>query len=364
MKFEKGKELNRALISIIKIGDGILAHEEDFEFDAHQQELVNIERLNQLHEDYIDELKENIESYKNNDYVFEYLHICFDNFLNWKGFSPETADAITVRNQYNVWLLLKLKKTLERYQIMISKWFTLNQNFTQPGKHMLISFREVLAEIYKMKYMDDTKLLQNAEDLKEIQRHSVADPEIDTDFDFKKLKTACDNQPTVLAKIGLINQRLSEFRNWKLGDIDNDTVTRIQAKRELIDLYSPNFEKQCQNEIDSLRLKLRPENKPVTITSTTLDDDNAHTLYQWNASDTDLLELSTALLKIQAITRKDGKKMTHKEMNNAFEKLFDYQIKDAKGKLATAVNRKKSVTPFLDRLVVAFKAYSRERDEK
>jgi len=77
-----------------------------------------------------------------------------------------------------------------------------------------------------------------------------------------------------------------------------------------------------------------------------------------------LLELSTALLKIQAITRKDGKKMTHKEVREAFEKLFDHPIKDAKGNLATAVNRKKSVTPFLDSLVGTFEAYSQERDEK
>ena len=55
--------------------------------------------------------------------------------------------------------------------------------------------------------------------------------------------------------------------------------------------------------------------------------------------------------------------MTHKELKEAFEKLFGHEIKDAKSKLATAVIRKKSVTPFLDSLKAAFEAYSQERDE-
>jgi len=281
MKFEKGKEFAHALTSIIKIVDGIFAYEEDLGLNAHQQEQINLERLNQLHEDFIDELKGNIENYRSNDYIFEYLHICFDNFLDWKGFSSKMTDAIIIRKQQYVDLLLILKKTVEKYHIMIGKWFTLDVNSSDSFKRM-ISFRCVLAEIYKMKYLPEYELLRNVEDLKGINRHNVNDQEVDTDFEFKRIKS-----------------------------LDSTTI-----------------------------------------------------LYQWNASDTDLLELSTALLRTQAITRQDGKKMTHKEMREAFEKLFDHPIKDAKGKLATAVTRKKSVTPFLDSLVDAFETYSRERDEK
>jgi len=88
--------------------------------------------------------------------------------------------------------------------------------------------------------------------------------------------------------------------------------------------------------------------------------DSPSTRYHWNASDTDLLELTTALLKSQTIVRQDGRKITQKELKEVFEKLFEREIKGAKNKLATAVNRKKSVTSFLDSLVDAFETYSRE----
>jgi len=362
MKFDKGKEFYQTLISIIHIVNDIFATEY-IELDANQKKQIEIERLNKLHEEFVDELKENIAKYSNNDYIIEYLHICFDNFINWKGFAPEMVDAIIGSHQHHVGLVLKLMKTLERYQIIVGKWFTLNENFTQPGKQMMVSFRVVLAEIYKMRYLDDKELIYNRDDLKKVRRHFAGDPGMDTNFDFSKLKAECDKQPAALKKIELINKRLEEFKAWKSGRDVKDTLTRIQIKYELIDLYSPDFEKLCKNEILSLAPLLKTEIKPVAPTTTTIAGDSASTLYQWNASDTDLLELSTSLLMTQSITRKDGKKMTHKELKEAFEKLFGHEIKDAKSKLATAVIRKKSLTPFLDSLKAAFEAYSQERDE-
>jgi len=262
MKFNKGQEFAHALITIIQLVNDIFT-DKKMELDASQKEQMNLNKLNELNEEFIDELKGNIENYGKNDSITEYLHSCFDDFLRWKGFGPEMTEPIIFRNNQNVALLLELIKEVKIYHIMIDKWLTLKMNPSNSFSRE-ISFTSVLTEIYKMKYLPELELMS----------HMVEDPGVDVEIDAKRM-------------------------------------TNPEAGNE----------------------------------STTL-------LYQWNASDIDLLELSTALLKIRAITRKDGKEMTPKEMQEAFEKLFDYKMKVSEG--IQAVIGKKSATPFLERLIVAF----------
>jgi len=97
-------------------------------------------------------------------------------------------------------------------------------------------------------------------------------------------------------------------------------------------------------------------NNPIII-------QNDHYDYKWNATETDLLELVTALYKKQAFERRDGKAIKRIELINYFQELLGLEIKDVEGKLTRATGRNDN-TPFLDGLRGAFKNYKVEKDAK
>lgn len=82
--------------------------------------------------------------------------------------------------------------------------------------------------------------------------------------------------------------------------------------------------------------------------------------YRWNASDTDFLELFTALYKSEAIVRNDGSECTRKEFLEYFQQLLHIQIKDSESKLTRACNRNRN-TVFLDELAQSFRDFTSEK---
>jgi hypothetical protein len=81
----------------------------------------------------------------------------------------------------------------------------------------------------------------------------------------------------------------------------------------------------------------------------------------WNRSDTDLLELITALYESKSIISKNGK-FTKKQLQTIFERLFHHTIKDAGSKLTRARDRKTETAVFMEELKNAFSNYVSKKD--
>ena len=83
----------------------------------------------------------------------------------------------------------------------------------------------------------------------------------------------------------------------------------------------------------------------------------------WNRTDTDLLELITALLESRSINNSNGN-LSRKEAIDLFTVIFNIPIKDPESKLTRATNRKKDVSPYLSSLKEAFDNYAVRKEER
>ncbi len=81
----------------------------------------------------------------------------------------------------------------------------------------------------------------------------------------------------------------------------------------------------------------------------------------WNKSDTDLLELTTALYETKAIRSSSGK-FNKKQLLQTFEKLFHHTVKGAGSKLTRARDRKTETSVFMEELKTAFSDYVSRKD--
>ncbi len=114
-----------------------------------------------------------------------------------------------------------------------------------------------------------------------------------------------------------------------------------------------------QKELELKTATLIQQVAPAAIPKKTSND----CPFQWKDSDTDLLELVTAIQKTNSLVRKDGNPLTRKELIDYFMDLFGRDIKNVEVKLARATNRNEK-TPFLDRLKLAFENYAEEKEDK
>lgn len=83
----------------------------------------------------------------------------------------------------------------------------------------------------------------------------------------------------------------------------------------------------------------------------------------WNRSDTDLLELVTALYESGAIRPSSGK-FTKKELQVTLEKAFSHSVKGSGSKLTRARDRKNETAIFMEELKQAFSNYVTRKDSE
>jgi hypothetical protein len=86
------------------------------------------------------------------------------------------------------------------------------------------------------------------------------------------------------------------------------------------------------------------------------------TKIKWQKTDTDFLELVTALYESKAVNN-ESKNLSRKDAIKYFAEIFDIEIKDAESKLTRATDRKKDTSPFLTKLKEAFDSYCQKKDE-
>ena len=82
---------------------------------------------------------------------------------------------------------------------------------------------------------------------------------------------------------------------------------------------------------------------------------------RWNRSDTDLLELVTALYESNAV-KTDSGKFTKRELQSALEWMFNHPVKGSGAKLTKARDRKLEPSVFMEELKQAFSRYVLRKD--
>ena len=292
---------------------------------------------------FTDELKENIRTYRDISVIRDYVQAYFSILMNTNLFSSEENKWI-IEIGYEVEFLIKLKKDIELYIIEINACFLTNTSDT-PGTTLRRYFETEMAAINPQAYKTEEE------------------PEYQPEkrFDFNELKTECAGLKSAVEKLKLINDRLFDFKQWQLQHDNYIENIDLGNFYELTYKYYSKFEKLCAIEIQRIN-KISEVERHTNITSPK-ELEPIVLPYKWQATDTDFLELFAALYQNQSIVRTDGKPLTRKELLEYFQSILGLQIKDAEGKLNRAGNRNEN-TAFLDTLAQQFRNYVATKEEK
>ena len=348
MQTEKAIELNNILKTSIEIFWSIYSHAKKKTFDTNEiNHLIAAfqERdFDAYYQEFIEEVKANIEEYKDIQLIDNYLESYFPVTSKLDELDDSLNKEIIKRN-FEVKFLLNARKILE---FNLDKMW--NIIYTNEGNYS-VELKRLFTETMRKSIPDfELDTSSKDEELEAIQ--------FDSRFDFLKLKAECDSMDSKAKKNKLVNERLIDFKQWQLL-YDNVESGEDDLAFYYTNMYYPSFVKLCKSELD--RIALYADDPKVQIKK--VMEPFKHE-YEWTASDTDLLELIAALYQNNFIQRKDGKPLTRKELIDYFQGLFGLEIKDVEGKLTRATGRKMNMTPFLDSLKVAFEKYRDEKEEK
>lgn len=304
------------------------------------------------YQDFINELIENIEEYKDIELLDSYLETSFSVADKLNEIDDDVNREI-LKNNFEVKALLKIRKILEfnveriydivyaegssNYSDELQRIFTKTMRKTDPDFDLGLEQKELEAE-------------------KETLKSAVI---YEDRFDFIQLKEECDALESYTLKRNLINERMIDFQQWQML-YDNVGVADNLNAYFYSKLYYPNFITLCKSELNRYSLY----QQDVAEKAVAPTPQQCIPQYVWKSSDTDLLELVAAIYQNRSIERKDGKTLTRKELVDYFQQIFDLKIKDPEGKLTRATSRKLNITPFLDTLKIAFENYGQEKDEK
>lgn len=300
------------------------------------------------------ELKANTLEYEDFDLVHEYVSFSFRDIIQWSGFEK------------NVWQTIVSGKTEIKFLVDLELDIVYHVN-----KILVMGIKDRSGN-FSFDFKNRLKLYLNHPDRNfdvflDRKGNFTKDFDLDSHFniseyDFSYVKNWRIDNLNKVQKIEFLEKRLKEYRQLRLKK-DKSIFENILMQKD------PDFESLCQIEIDSLHLQLDLEIKanksfpPAdndTIIKAELKPEWKSEL-MWKSSDTDLLELMTAMFQTKSLQRRDGQNITRKDVFDFFSQIFGLEIKDAEGKLARATNRKMNLTPYLDSLKGAFEAYSEEK---
>ena len=302
---------------------------------------------------FIKELQENIRTYKDIDLISDYVIVSFPMIIEREAFHDD-ENKWTIERGYEVNFLLNLKKDIEYYIYEI--------NACAKTYVDVMNFATTLRYYFDQEKENNFNIV-TAEQAKTISHISEYLPE--DRFRFSEFKNEFSMLHINIEKIKLINERLFDFEQWQI-QYDNLINDRdVGQYYEYSARYYNDFEKLCGIELKRLEklieIELRMPMNTATIPKQEIKSEQ--TSYSWNSTDTDLIELISAMYQNKSIARKDGKTLTRKELTDYFQGLFGIEIKDVEGKLTRATGRNDK-TPFLDSLKVAFENYGLEKEEK
>jgi hypothetical protein len=76
--------------------------------------------------------------------------------------------------------------------------------------------------------------------------------------------------------------------------------------------------------------------------------------YIWRGTISDLIELSIALHKTELLCKPSGEPMTYAQITTAIQEIFGVKIPNIYSRKTRILERKKSSSPFLDKLLVLY----------
>jgi len=309
-------------------------------FDAHYQA-------------FLVELIDNIKTYQDIDIVCDYTVSFFGKIVNWDGYHSETNQSIIAKG-FEVTFLLFIKMVIEDLKKKLAMLCT-TKSYHQDEFCLQTLFDNVLEKYRILEFPFKDELAQ--------VEPQPAEPIKETRFDFDNLKAEMSLLKKNDEKMELIYNRLLDFDQWQLQ------VDKIVSPKNDFEYYKytqkyyPNFIDLCKIEMKRLKRVLEIEEQKKPVNTMQITPKTELYTYKWKASDTDLLEMVTALYKTGAFERRDGKTITRKELTDYFQELLGLEIKDVEGKLTRATGRNDN-TPFLDGLKGAFKDYKVEKEVK
>ncbi len=190
------------------------------------------------------------------------------------------------------------------------------------------------------------------------------------EFDFTNLLSNHYTPKFIKEQIKTVYESIYDFKQWQLM-FDVKIQTEDGIKMKYSDEIFPNYEELCNLELDRLYKRLEIlDSKNDTRQNNELPKEQKNEVqhikppYRWSKTDTDLIELITALFHSDSIKRRDNKPLTRKELIEYFTDIFDMQLKHAESKLSRTSERKKSRTQYIDLLKSTFENYIEEKDEK
>lgn len=344
MECQCAKNLNAEIIFWVNTCDEIL-RTTSFKGSSVDNILELKERFEQtnfidLYDKFIDELKLNIREYRNIEFIDDYLsaNLDFIDDINIE-FDNEKRQAI-IRNNYEISFMFKVYTQIFALVNQVNElYYSENdqQNYSSTLINIFYEEMKMLIPDFSMSDIEN----QESDDLEDI---SIYDR-----YNFNTLKQE-------LAALEGNSQKRKHIIDT-LIDFEQKHVSKQQYAHIHTRFDDLEFVKLCK-----IELKRYPEERSNNENLVYKQD--LLLKYNWKATDTDLLELITALHKNESIQRNDGKNLTRKELIEYFQQIFGLEIKDAEGKLTRATNRKINMTPFLDNLKVAFENYAEEKEDK
>ncbi len=317
---------------------------------SQEKAMYSDEVFDKMFEAFNEELKINVRNYKKVDLIRSHLNLIFNVKNPWYDLENEINLRVLMYD-FETEFLLKLKTKIEEY-FDVFNW--LSGYFSEVFKPLNNYINDLMA---------DTEL--------EEELFGKSEPAFDHRFDFNQLLAECNKLDATSEKILLLNNRMFELKRWQLQYDEIEEYTDFKLKKQRYKyshkLY-PNFEKLCGLEIERLEKQIEIEKTALTMQAiernpVTIETRGQMPMYKWNSSDTDFLELFTALYHSKSIVYFSGELPTRKEVLEYFQEIFNIEIKDVEGKLYKEGNRQKN-TPFIDKLSQQFRNYVAEKERK
>ena len=350
METKNAKTLNETLRTWMVLCDDVVRYtkygSQIEQLAKHKQDFKRI-NFDQLYANFVVELKENIREYRNIDYIDKYMEGCLtivDDDDEYEKFDEDIPGEI-IKNGYETKFFLEVANVVLKYRTLLQNLYYTEDYKSNYSEQLISIFNEVMRET------DPDYDVNN--DLEE-DDSSLFD-EVKAMFSFENLKTELQALKTK-DKIALVKNRMIDIEQWYIKNGSDAGKYNFHAGKYM----DTEFYKMCDSELK--RIRLLSEVDEPRPQGTTISD-ILHP-YEWQGTDTEFLELFTALYHSGKLQKANGTDTTRKEFLEYLQKLFGLAIKDAEGKLNKATNRKMNMTPFLDSLKIAFENYVEEKDEK
>jgi len=351
MKTEKAKALNNFVVNALDAFDIFINDIESKRIpDSNEMKKYVLARFEEKFQDFLDEFEDNVRKYRDKNLIRDYTVSCFTLPRTWKGFDRFVNQDV-IRLGVETEFMLQLKISIEKYNNIMMCYFDLG--VTDEVRSLNYNYDKLIEDIENNEIFkpQTVNIIQSSKTYLKEDR-----------FDFLSVQKECLNLGSYAEKIKLINERLFDFEQWQVQSDNLITDRDIGQYYEYTVKYYNDFERLCNIELRRLETLMELDKRLPSSTDNMTESLESH--LKWTASDTDLLELVAALYKNESIQRKDGKPLKRKELIDFFQAIFGLEIKDVENKLTRATARKTNMTPFLDKLKLAFENYAEQKDEK